>query len=98
MLAKISDHGPHSKEINWHRSTKGPLEPGSKIEPSFVGALVEAISKCDLLVVVSWQKSYLDPREIGREINSDLRNNPSSSGLRVGELTLWSSPAKARAV
>ena len=94
----MSDHGPYSNEIDVHGGTKGLLESGSKVEPSFVGALVEAISKCDLLVVVSWQKSYLDPREIGREINSDLRNNPSSSGLRVGELTLWSSPAKARAV
>jgi len=54
MFAKVSDHGPYSKEINWYGSAEGPLEPGGKLEPSFVGALVEAVSKGDLFVVVSW--------------------------------------------
>jgi len=54
MLVKISDHGPHSKEIDGHGSAKGLLEPGSKLEPSFVSAFVEAVSKGNLLVVVSW--------------------------------------------
>ena len=92
------DHEPYSNEIDLHGGTKGLLESCSKLESSFVGALVEAISKCDLLVVVSWQKSYLVSGEIGREIKSDLRSNASGSGPRVWELTLWSSPAKARAV
>jgi len=51
-LEKTSDHGPYSNEINVHGGAKGPLEPGSKLEPSFVGALVKAVSKRDLLIVV----------------------------------------------
>jgi len=81
-----------------HGGTKGLLESCSKFEPSLVGALVKAVSECDLLFVVSWQESYLVSGDIGREIKSDLRSNASSSGPRVGELTLWSSPTKARAV
>jgi len=54
MVAKTSDHGPHSKEINRYGGTKGPLESDSKLEPSFVCALEEAVSKGDLFVVVSW--------------------------------------------
>ena len=98
MLAKEPDYKPYSDEIDVHGDTEGPLESGGKLEPDFVGALVEAVSKCDLFVIVSRQKSYLVSEEIGREIMSDLRSNVSDSGFRVGELTLWSSPAKARAV
>ena len=59
MLAKILDHGPYSKEIDVYRGAKSLLEPGSKLEPGFVTALIECISKGDLLVVVSWQQPYL---------------------------------------
>jgi len=54
MLMKMSDHVPYSNEIDMHGGTKGLLESCSKLEPNFVGAFVEAISKCDLLLIVSW--------------------------------------------
>ena len=63
-----------------HGGTKGLLEPGSKVKPSFVSALVEAIRKRDLLVVASWQESYLVSGEIGREIKPDLCHVSSGSG------------------
>ena len=78
--------------------TKGLLESGSKLKPNFTSAFVEAVSKCDLLVIASWQEPYLLSEEFGREIKSDLGSDVSGSGPRVEELTLWSSPAKARAV
>jgi len=67
-LAKRTDHGPHSNEIDAHWGTKGLLESGSKLVPDFVTALVESISKSDLLIVVSWQKAYLLSRNVDREI------------------------------
>jgi len=57
VLAKISDHGPYSNELNWHGGAKGLLEPIG--ECLVVGGLVEAISKGDLLVVVPWQQADL---------------------------------------
>jgi len=68
MVANILDHGPYSKEIDVHGSAKGPLESGSKLEPCFVTALVEGVSKGDLLLVVSWQQPYLLSRNVGREM------------------------------
>ena len=68
MLAEILDHGPYSKEIYVHGGTKGLLETGSKLEPSFITALVECISKRDLFVVVSGQQPNLLSGKVSREI------------------------------
>ena len=67
MLLKISDHEPYSDELDWHGRAKGPLESVSKFDPSIVGALIEAIGKCDLLVVVSWQQADLISEKAGCE-------------------------------
>ena len=63
----VADHGPHSKEIDGHGGTKRPLESFSKIDPSFVGALVEAVGKWDLFIVVPWQQANLVSGNAGRE-------------------------------
>ena len=55
----MSDHGPDSDEINFYGSAKVLLESGGKVEPGFVGTLVEIVSKWDLLLVVSWQQPNL---------------------------------------
>jgi len=81
-----------------HGSAIRPLEPGSKLAPGFVLAPVEAISERDLLVVVSGQESDLVSRNVGCEIKPGLCSDAFGTGPGVGTLTLWSSPAKARAV
>jgi len=72
MFANIGNHGPHSKEIDVHGSTKGFLEPISKLDPSFVLTLVEAVSKGDLLIVVPWQQANLVAGEVRREVEFRL--------------------------
>jgi len=58
-LEKISDHEPYSNEINVHGDTKSLLESFSKLKPSFVSALVEAVCEGDLLIVVPCQQTDL---------------------------------------
>ena len=67
MLTEILDHGPYSNELNWHAATKGLLESLSELTPRIVGARVELIGKCDLLVVVPWQQADLVSEKVGRE-------------------------------
>jgi len=73
---KVADHGPHSEEIDGHGGAKGLFEFRSEIDPSFVGALVEGISKCDLLIVVSWQQADLVSGKVGRETEFSLGSGP----------------------
>ena len=69
-----------------HGGTKGLLESGSKLKPGSASALVEAVSKCDLLIVASRQEPYLVSEEIGREIKSDLCSDVSAPAPEWGSL------------
>ena len=60
MLEEVSDHEPHSKEINVYRSAECLFESGSKVEPRIVSALVEGVSEGNLLLVSRWQQPYLE--------------------------------------
>ena len=72
MLAKISDHGPYSNELNWYGDAKSPVESVSKGNPSIVGALVEIICKCDLFFIVPWQQADLFSEKGGRKVKVRL--------------------------
>ena len=82
----MSDHGPYSDEIDVHGGTKGLLESGGKLKPSFVDAFIEAVSKGDLLVVVSWQESNLVSGGIGRETNLTCATILLAPALEWGSL------------
>jgi len=64
----MSDHKPYSNEIYVDGRAKGTLESGGKLETSLIGALMEGISKGDLLSVILWQQSYLAAEEMGGKV------------------------------
>jgi len=82
-LVKRADHGPQSKEIDFHGDTKGLLESGSKLEPGLVTMLVEGVGKGDLLIVVSWQQADLISGGVGRGSNYDLCFQIQSLSRRI---------------
>jgi len=66
--AKTSDHGPYSNEIYVDGRANGTFESGGKLETGFIGALIEGITKGDLLSVVSWQQLDLVAEEMGGKL------------------------------